>query len=106
MSPAVPPEPGTEKMLEATEPEPPAKARVAANRLGLDYRREAALLPKPPVPIVDVHAHINGREAGKIYLEVARLFGISRVFTMVRLSEAPAVRETLGDFVRFIAFPD
>jgi hypothetical protein len=98
--------PGPQQMLEATHPEPPAKARVAANRFGLDYRREAAGLPKPPVPIVDMHAHINGRGAGPIYLEVAKLFGVSRVFTMVRLTEAPVVRETLGDFVRFIAFPD
>jgi hypothetical protein len=99
-------DPITEKTLEATEPEPPAKARVAANRFRLDYRREAARLPKPPVPIVDIHTHVNGRGAAPIWREVAQLFGISRVFTMVRLPEAATVREVLGDMVRFIAFPD
>jgi hypothetical protein len=99
-------EPLTESTLEAAIPEPPAKARVAANRFGLDYRREAARLPKPPVPIVDMHAHINGKGAAPIWREAAHLFGISRVFTMVRLAEAPAVRDVLGDMVRFIAFPD
>jgi len=82
------------------------RARVAANRFGVDYRTEAALLPAPPVPIVDFHAHINGRQAAAIYRSVAELFGISRVLTMVRLEEAAVVREVLGDFVRFIAFPD
>jgi hypothetical protein len=79
---------------------------VAANRFGLDYRQQAGRLPAPAVPIVDFHAHINGRHAAAIYLDVARMFGISRVFTMVRLEEAPTVREVLGDFVRFIAFPN
>jgi predicted TIM-barrel fold metal-dependent hydrolase len=55
---------------------------------------------------VDIHAHINGKGAAPIWREVARLFGVSRVFTMVRLSDAPTVREALGDMVRFIAFPD
>jgi hypothetical protein len=99
-------EPGTEPTIEAPAPESPPKARVAANRFGLDYRREAARLPKAPVPIVDIHAHINGAGAIPIYAEAARLYGINRVFTMVRLSEAETVREKLGDMVRFIAFPD
>ena len=106
MSSADRPEPITEKTLEATEPEPPARARVAANRFGLDYRREAARLPKPPVPIIDMHTHVNGRGAAPIWREVARLFGVSRCFTMVRISEAPTVREVLGEMVNFIAFPD
>ena len=99
-------EPSREPTIEAPAAEPAPVARVAANRFGLDYRREAAALRDPPVPIVDIHAHINGRGAAEIYAEVASLFGVSRVFTMVRLSEAAAVREVLGDRVRFIAFPD
>jgi hypothetical protein len=99
-------DPSREPTIEAPAPGPATTARVAANRLGLDYRREAAALRDPPVPIVDIHAHINGRGAAQIYAEVAQLFGVSRVFTMVRLSEAATVREVLGDKVRFIAFPD
>jgi hypothetical protein len=106
MSSAAGREPGTEKTLEATEPALPQRARVAANRFGLDYRTEAARLPRPPVPIVDFHTHVNGKGAAPIWREVASLFGVSRVFTMVRLSEASVVRNALGDMVRFIAFPD
>ncbi|MBK7403947.1 MAG: hypothetical protein IPJ41_04780 [Phycisphaerales bacterium] len=77
-----------------------------ANRLGLDYRREAVLLGAPPVPIIDAHAHINGRRASKLWAEAADLYGVSHVYTMSRLSEAEQVREVLGDRARFIAFPD
>ncbi|HYE62422.1 MAG TPA: hypothetical protein VD997_10530 [Phycisphaerales bacterium] len=99
-------EPSREPTIEAPTPEPPRKARVAANRFGLDYRREAARLPTPPVPIVDFHAHVNGPGAIPIWAEAARLYGVNRVFTMVRLGDAEVVREKLGDMVRFIAFPD
>lgn len=77
-----------------------------ANRLGVDYAKEAARLPPPPCPIIDIHAHTNGAQAGKIYSRVADLFGVSRVYTMVSLANAKIVRETLGERVRFIAFPD
>lgn len=77
-----------------------------ANRFGVDYSKEAARLPAPPCPIIDIHAHTNGAQAGKIYSKVADQFGVSRVYTMVRLGDAKMVRETLGDRVRFIAFPD
>ena len=80
--------------------------RNDANRLGLDYATEAGLLPRPPVPIVDIHAHINGRAAARVWARVADLYGVERVYTMCRFQETEAVRETLGDRVRFIAFPD
>jgi len=100
------PDPITEKTLEATHPEPPARARVAANRFGLDYRREAAFLPKPPSPSLTCTRTSMGAAPPPFGARSPKLFGISRVFTMVRLSEAPIVREALGDMVRFIAFPD
>lgn len=77
-----------------------------ANRLGLDYRREAAILGPPSIPIIDAHAHINGRRASAIWAEAADLYGVEQVYSMTRLSEAASVREVLGDRVRFIAFPD
>ncbi|MDX2132232.1 MAG: hypothetical protein SFY69_09280 [Planctomycetota bacterium] len=83
-----------------------AQAATAANRFGVDYRLEAARLPAPPCPIIDVHAHVNGAGAAPIWRDVADLFGIRRVHTMVRLADAPRVRDILGDRVRFIAFPD
>jgi hypothetical protein len=102
-----------------------SKAR-GSNRLGLDYRAQAAMLPPLALPrgasgvrggaggggggggggIIDIHAHINGRGAGAIYRDVAQLYGISRVYTQVRITDAELVRQTLGDMVRFIAFPN
>ena len=78
----------------------------SANRLGLDYRAEAELLGDPVVPIVDVHAHINGRRASEIYAEAAAVFGVRRVYTQSLPTEAAAVRDVLGDRARFLAVPD
>ncbi|MFG0259398.1 MAG: amidohydrolase family protein [Phycisphaerales bacterium JB041] len=80
--------------------------RNDANRLGLDYVTEAKLLPTPPVPIIDIHAHINGPAAAAVWSRAAELYGVERVYSMSRFQDAQAVRETLGDRVRFIAFPD
>lgn len=80
--------------------------RNDANRLGLDYATEAGLLPDPPTPIIDIHAHINGRSAARVWARAADLYGIERVYSMSRYQDAEAVAETLGERVRFIAFPD
>ncbi len=84
---------------------PNKKARTPANRFGLDYCEEAARLGPPVVPIVDVHTHIAGTESSRIYNEVRRLFGVKRVYSMTQLPGVEAVREVMGDEVRFIAFP-
>lgn len=76
----------------------------AANRFRLDYRREAAALGPAPTPIVDFHTHVNGKEASVIWREVAGLYGVHKALTMVRLPEAAAVRDAVGDMVEFIAF--
>ncbi|MEM1071376.1 MAG: hypothetical protein AAGB48_10930 [Planctomycetota bacterium] len=78
----------------------------AANRLGLDYRAEAARLGPPTVPIVDVHVHLNGRGAAAIYDEAATLFGVRRSYTQSQRATAHDVRDVLGERVRFIATPD
>ena len=75
----------------------------AANRFRLDYRREAAALVTAPTPIVDFHTHVNGKEASVIWREVAGLYGVHKALTMVRLPEAAAVRDAVGDMVEFIA---
>ncbi len=77
---------------------------MAANRFGLDYRREAAAMGPPPTPIIDFHTHVNGEGAAQIWRQVADLFGVSKALTMVRLEEAPTVRRVMGDRVEFIAF--
>ena len=83
----------------------PDKAATAANRLRLDYRREAERLGTPVVPIIDIHSHINGPRASKVYDEARRLYGVRRVYSMNQLPSVGPVREVLGDAVRFIAFP-
>ncbi|MHC4079766.1 MAG: amidohydrolase family protein [Planctomycetota bacterium] len=77
-----------------------------ANRLGLDYVGEAAGLPAPPTGIIDVHAHINGAAAAKIYQRAADLYGVRLTYSMTQLEELEAVRDVLGQRVRFIAVPD
>ncbi len=77
-----------------------------ANRLGLDYRAEAARLGRPVVPIIDAHIHVNGKRAAAVFQQVAAMYGIERVVTQTRLAEAHAVRDILGDMARFVAIPD
>lgn len=76
-----------------------------ANRFALDYRTEAARFPNPR-PIIDCHAHINGSRAMLVYRDVANAFSIARATTQVSIVDAQRVRDTLGDFIRFIAFPN
>jgi hypothetical protein len=83
-----------------------ALAPTPPNRLNLDYAAEAAVVGPPPVPIIDVHSHLGGDAALRIYDRVARGYGIERTYTMTRFSEVAKVREILGDRVRFIAVPD
>lgn len=80
--------------------------RHDANRFGLDYGTEAALLGAPPVPIIDAHTHLNGTRAAGVWARAADLYGIDRAYSMTRLAEVESVRDALGERVRFIAFPD
>ena len=77
-----------------------------ANRLGLDYAAEAAALPAPPAPIIDVHSHINGLEAVKIYRRAASLYGVELTYSMTRLEEVQAIHEAMEGRIRFIAVPN
>ncbi len=74
--------------------------------MGLDYRREGERLGKPVADIIDVHVHINGGRAARVFARVCDLYGISRVYTQTRVAEAAAVRAELGDRARFVAGPD
>ncbi len=83
----------------------PDKAPWHANRLRLDYAAEAQRLGPPAAPIVDIHTHIGGAEACKVWDQARRLFGIRSVYTMNQLPSVEPVRDALGRDVRFIAFP-
>lgn len=82
----------------------PASA-TPANRFVLDYREEANRLGPPPSPIIDIHSHIGGNSASGIYREVQRLFGVRLTYSMTQIGQAAAVRENMGDAIRFIAVP-
>ncbi|MCC6580914.1 MAG: amidohydrolase family protein [Phycisphaeraceae bacterium] len=77
----------------------------AANRIGLSYRAEAARLPWHG-EILDIHTHIRGIEPARLYLEVAELFGVTKVWSMTALDEVDKLRETFGDKIEFIAVPN
>lgn len=77
-----------------------------SNRFGLDYAAEAALLGPPIVPIIDVHSHINGREAAAIYKRACNLYGITCTYTMSQYEQLGMLRDTFGKAMRFIAVPN
>ncbi len=76
-----------------------------ANRLNLDYAAEAARFEHPG-PIVDIHTHINGGEAAKLYQRACELYGIERTYSMTPLEGVDAVRRVLGESIQFIAVPN
>ncbi len=91
-----------------TTNQPPA-APSAANRLGIDYRAEASrFLPIDDLggPIVDVHSHINGDRAARIYAKARELYGVGLTYSMSQFDHAETVQRNLGDTIRFIAVPD
>lgn len=74
-----------------------------ANRLGLDYR--AVPRRKLAGPIVDVHTHVNDAASAKLFFDAARAYGITRVYSMTPVDQAPALRDAYGDEIQFIAIP-
>lgn len=81
----------------------------AANRFGWDYRIKAAELGRSgervSIPVIDAHAHIAGATATRIYDDVRRSFDVVKTYSMTQIGQAPAVRDLLGESIRFIAFP-
>lgn len=80
------------------------RSGTAANLPGLDYREALGCLPARP--IIDAHAHVSGIRAARIYEEVAGLNGVRWTLSQTRISDAEAIREILGDRVRFVAVWD
>lgn len=86
--------------------DPVLRARLAANRFGLDYRAQAKRLGLPVVPIVDAHVHVNGPQSARIFLDACDAFGIERVYSQTPLHAHDAVREVMGERARYIAIPN
>src|SRR5262249_42604244 len=82
-----------------------AVPRTAANRFGVDYRLEAGRLGPPVAPIIDIHAHVGGRAAPKLYDQARAGDGVVRTYWMTQLAACGVVLDPLGESVRFIAFP-
>lgn len=79
----------------------------AANRLGLDYHQQALeTLGKPPCPIIDIHTHINGTRAARLYKEIAEIYGIQKIYSMSQLENIPYLKRIFGDKINFIAVPN
>lgn len=78
----------------------------AANRLDLDYSKEALSFQKFSFPIVDVHTHINGKQAAVLYKKAAEQYGVGLTYSMTRVEEMDDVKAVLGEKIRFIATPD
>lgn len=82
------------------------ESRTPANRFGLDYVAQADEFGAPVCPIVDAHAHINGRRAAQVYRRVCDLYGIERVYSQTQLAQAEAVKSVMGDRISFVAIPE
>ncbi|RIL01800.1 MAG: hypothetical protein DCC75_13500 [Proteobacteria bacterium] len=78
----------------------------SSNRLSLNYEQEASKFLKLSRPIVDLHSHINGEKAARVYKRAARAYGVGLTYSMTQLEQAAEVRAALGDSIRFIAIPD
>ncbi len=85
---------------------PAALSHDPSNRLGLDYSEQSQHFPALDYGIVDVHAHINGVDASAVWSPIARMYGVTRTFSMSRLEDIPALRALHGDALAFIAVPD
>lgn len=83
----------------------PARPLSDANRLGLDYRAEAAKFAYRG-PILDVHTHIADVRAARDFFAVADLFGIEKVWSMSPLEEMDDIRAEFGERIEFIAVPN
>jgi hypothetical protein len=77
-----------------------------ANRLHLNYALESRSFQPISGGIIDIHSHIHGDTATRIYSRAARHYGIVRTYSMTQLTEIPRVERILGDRVRFIAIPN
>ncbi len=86
----------------------PASARPVnpSNRFGQDYAADAAALGPPPCPIIDIHSHIAGEKAGRIFKRAADIYGVETIYSMTQLEQVPAMREIFGERIQFIAIPN
>lgn len=76
-----------------------------ANLLNVDYEREAARFDSS-FKLIDVHSHINGKDAAKIYQKAARLYGVTHTYSMTYLEQVDTIKQILGESISFISIPE
>lgn len=92
-------------MSTAASPNASAPRRDVNNLPGLDYRQLAGTLARFDHPIIDVHTHIIGHEAPRVYADAAQTFGVGLTYSQTPLPDIDPVLEQLGSRIRFIACP-
>lgn len=76
-----------------------------SNRFGWDYTEEAARFASE-YKIIDIHSHINGIEAAKIYKRVCDLYGVVLTYSMTQsIDELAYLEEVMEGRIRFISIP-
>ena len=77
----------------------------SSNRLRLNYELEAQSFAEIQGGIIDIHSHIQGSQAARLYAKAAAHYGVTLTYSMTPLPEIEAVKEVLGEKIRFIAIP-
>ncbi len=100
----------TQPVAAANPPGPPTPAAPPAspppyNLLHLDYRRPPQRKIPIPAGIIDAHTHCHGVEPTRTFLDAARAYGISQVWTMSPLEDVDPLRQAFPNTFRFIAIP-
>lgn len=90
----------------ATIPNMSTAAPRPSNLLNLDYAAAARSFGAPVVPIIDVHSHITGVQAARIYNRARTLYGVTLTYSMTPLEQLPAMLDIFGATLRPIAIPD
>jgi hypothetical protein len=78
----------------------------SSNRFDLNYKLLAQKFIPQSNGIIDCHTHIVGAKAAEIYARAAYDYGVSLTYSMTGLPAVAAVKDVLGDRIKFIAFPD
>ncbi|MCC5831234.1 MAG: amidohydrolase family protein [Phycisphaeraceae bacterium] len=76
-----------------------------ANRLGLCYRHEAAMLPWKR-SLIDCHTHIGDLESARVYFAVADWFGVTSTWSQTPLEQVAAIQNAFPDRIEFVAVPN
>lgn len=76
-----------------------------SNRINLNYEHEARTFAAVPGGIIDIHSHIQGAAAARIYAKAAEHYGVSLTYSMTPVHEIEPVKEALGERIQFIAIP-